>query len=106
MEKSLSKNDILENHTYYKRCIKLLLADNNITKKEIAKLTEDSITNTNIFTPFIKFLLHHRFLSVDKNRIPFIYNVNKYELAMFLRKSRLFDEWAMISKLTNKLYSI
>jgi len=99
----MKKEDVLENWTYYSRCLKLLELKGRVVKKDIYKFTNDTSTNKNLIE-LLKFLEENSFLVVDRERVPFYYKIDKNKLANLLRESSFFRRFGLIIQITKSIY--
>lgn len=102
----LSEQEVLENFTYFNRCLMICELHNNgrnLTKNSICQKTSDSITATNI-NNLLKFLESNHFLKIDRERIPYVYKIDFQKLASFLRNSIYFERLGIIIFLTKDIY--
>jgi len=95
----LTNELVLNNFTFFNKCVQLLKIKNKTTKKEICQCMGTTKENINLIK-LLQFLEYNDFIRVNKERIPFFYVVNKNELAEFLRDSKFFEDVTSIIKIT------
>lgn len=98
----MEKEEILNNFTFFYKSLKMIIIgkkNKEITKQEIANTTEDSIENIN-FRNLLKYLEENKFISVDRERTPYLYRIDYKKLASLLRESKFFEEFGWIIIIT------
>jgi len=85
----LTEKEILTNLRYFVGCAKIINISNKITIKKLAKRMGYLQSNPN-FPLLVRFLRENNFVEIDKERLPYLININQKKLALFLRKSEFF----------------
>lgn len=102
--KEVVESDILNNYDYWKRCAEICEIK-QITRPEIFKKLNE-FNNSPYLISVLKFLEKNSFISVDKDRIPHIININQSKLASFLRGGKPFYQSEILIKYSNSSFAV
>lgn len=97
--KEVTEFDILNNYDYWKRCTEICKIK-QIARSELFKKLNNTANNSYLIS-VLNYLEDNLFISVDRERIPHIINVNQLKLAIFLRNGLPFHQSEIIIKYSN-----